>query len=253
MGINIKRLKNSASLARMNLTSKNIAIIKKEILRTIKVFTNRFNLHPIPEIYCRVILSRGSGQIGFDTSHIKSLFYVIIAQPCSNVTGDIDFNKGLNLEVSKRIRNDRRALDPAMKSGNYLNSLLAYLEANKNGFDDAILCTRDGFVTEGTTFNIFYVRKSIIATPPSEIGILNGITRDIVIKILSRLKLPLREVYFKKEKLYSSDEVFVTGSVKGIFPVTKIDGKKISNGRIGKITLKLQSEHKELIKRTTLG
>src|SRR5207245_437651 len=101
--------------------------------------------------------------------------------------------------ISGRLRNDRRALDPAMKSGNYLNSLLAYLDSSAEGFDDAILCNSDAHVTEGTTFNIFYVKNGILATPPLEIGILDGITRRHLLSLLAREGLNLREVRFPKQ------------------------------------------------------
>ena len=123
------------------------------------------------------------------------------------------------------MRNDPRALDPAMKSGNYLNSLLAYLEAAEAGFDDALLCNAEGNLTEGTTFNIFYVRRGIVATPPLDIGILDGITRRHVIELAAKLGIPVREVRFPHERLYEADEVFMTSSIKEVFRVARVDSK----------------------------
>ena len=137
-----------------------------------------------------------------------------------------------------------------MKSGNYLNSLLAYLEATTAGCDDALLCNSDGHITEGTTFNIFYARNGILATPPLDIGILDGITRREVIKMALKMDIQVREVRFPRERLLEADEVFVTSSIKEVFPVTRMGSGNskitIQSGKPGPLTLKLANGYKEL-------
>lgn len=215
----LKRLEKSAELCRMVL-GQSLSVYKNEIFRTFQIFRAQPK-HEKVEAYARIIVSRGIGKIGFGLSCLLSTTqYVIIIQPIDAPTAE-QFKVGMKLKVSDRLRNDRRALDPAMKSGNYLNSVLAYLEAASEDFGDALLCNAEGHITEGTTFNIFYARRGIVATPPLDIGILDGLTRKRVIQQASELKIPVREVRFPKERLYEADEVFLTSSIKEVFPLPK--------------------------------
>ena len=200
------------------------------------------------DAYCRFILTRGVGKIGFSRASVTTpTQLVIIVQPL-RVFGKPDWEKGLNIHLSPtRLRNPVQALDPAMKSGNYLNSLLATLEAQDLGHDDAVLCDFDGHVTEGTTFNVFYVKRGIVVTPPTDIGILHGITRLHIFAILRKLGIEYREVRFPKERFLEADEVFVSGTVKEVFPVTQVDGNPIGspNGRPGIVTRRIHEAFRE--------
>jgi branched-chain amino acid aminotransferase len=223
--------------------SQNLDHYQSEILKTFQAFRQQSG-NQNTDAYCRIIVSRGVGKIGFSLSSLQSpTLYTIIIQPV-DAPGSAQFEKGLKLQISNRLRNDPRALDPAMKSGNYLNSLLAYLDAEKAGYSDAILCNAEGHVTEGTTFNIFYVRRGMLATPPLEIGILDGITRRKVIQIAKSLSIQIREVRFPVKRLLEADEVFLSSSIKEVFPITQIDGKKIGEGRPGPLTRKLSDHYR---------
>jgi branched-chain amino acid aminotransferase len=158
------------------------------------------------------------------------------------------FSEGIKLQISKRIRNHPKALDPAMKSGNYLNSLLAYLTSAAAGFDDALMLDQQGFMTEGTTYNLFYVNRGIVATSPLDVGILDGVTRRAVLNLCVEMSIPCREVRFPKEYLYEADEVFVSSSLKEVMPVLNLDGKKIGKGKPGAITAKLKDAFNALVK-----
>ena len=135
-----------------------------------------------------------------------------------------------------------------MKSGNYLNNLLSYLTASDAGYDDALLPDQQGFITEGTTFNIFYVKRGIVATPPLDVGILDGVTRRAIINLCVELGIPCREVRFPKEYLYEADEVFASSSLKEVLPVMNLDGKKINGGKIGTISVTLKAAFEDLVK-----
>lgn len=241
----LDRIKNSAILARLLITQSTDAL-EKEMERTLRAFQNLPG-QKHSEAYCRLIITRGVGKIGFGLSALlSSSQYIIIVQPLE-LPPQKQLTEGLRLRIVNRLRNDKRALDPAMKSGNYLNNLLAYLEAADEGFDDAVLCNAHGHVTEGTTFNLFYMRSGIIATPPLNIGILDGITRRHVLTIAKSLGIPVREVRFPKERLYEADEVFITSSIKEVFPVKCIDGNTIGKGTPGDTTLKLRSAFQDLV------
>jgi branched-chain amino acid aminotransferase len=232
------RMAKSAELCRMAF-SQPLSLYLSEMEKTLAEF-HRSTGKPKDEAYVRIIVSRGIGRIGFGTACVESPSqYVVIVQPLEEPTAE-QFKKGFALQVSERLRNDRRALDPAMKSGNYLNSLLAFLEAAEEDFDDALLCNHDGHVTEGTTFNVGYIRRGIIATPPLDIGILDGLTRRLLFEIAAELGIPMRETRFPRERLYEADEVFMCSTIKEVFPVTRVDGKKIGNGGPGPITRKLR-------------
>lgn len=232
----LERLSQSAKLCKMRL-ERPLGDYRKEILRTI-------DAHPLngrSDFYCRIVLSRGAGKIGFALSSMTSpSLFVIYVFPIMEF-GEEQVQKGLDLQIARRLRNDRRALDPAMKSGNYLNSLLAYLDASEEGHDDAVLCNEHGFVTEGTTFNVFYVKNGVLVTSPLDIGILDGITRRRVLQLAREDGLRPRELFFPSDRLLSADEVFATSTLREVFPVTRINGRSIAGGKPGEVTLRLRA------------
>lgn len=245
----LQRLQKSAELCKIKL-GQSLKTYEAEIYRTLTAFQGLPGNNKV-EAYARLIVSRGSGRIGFGLSTLEtSTLFTVIVQPVEPPSVQ-QLKKGLQVAVTERLRLDPRALNPAMKSGNYLNSLLAYLEATENGYTDALLCNADGHLTEGTTFNLFYVRRGIVATPPLDVGILAGITRWKTLELIQALGLPFREIRFPKERLYEADEVFLTSSIREVLPITSVDGKKIGKGKCGPITQKLliayrQSVEKEL-------
>ena len=245
------RLEKSAILCQMKL-SQSIEEYEREIRRSIQSFQSRPGRRN-EDVYVRLIVSRGAGKIGFGLKNLETpSLYVIIVEPIS-LFPNRSFQEGTRLQISSRMRNPPLALDPAMKSGNYLNSLLAYLSAAEHSYDDAVLLDAQGFVSEGTTFNIFYVRRGMVATPPNDVGILDGITRRMIINLCVKKGIPCREVRFPKQYLYEADEVFITGSVKEIIPVTFLDGKKIGNGKPGPITTRIKQAFDAEIESEMIG
>lgn len=232
----LSRLLKSAERAKMTIAQSG-TYIESEVQRTVEEFKRKFNEH---DAYCRIIITRGIGSIGFALSNIQSPTQIVIIVKPLDLKNKAAWDRGMKLKIASRLRNDRRALDPAMKSGNYLNSLLAFLEASDEGFEDAVLCNLEGFLTEGTTFNLFYVRRNKIATPPLDAGILEGVTRRHVIDIARKHKLPVFEVNFPPERLYDADEIFITSTLREVFPVTQIDDIEINGGKPGPTTKKLK-------------
>ncbi len=243
----LERMEKSAVLCSMKF-SQSIEEYHREILRSIDAYRAQPG-RASEDVYVRIVVSRGSGKIGFGLGNLETpTLYVIIVEPISMFPNK-PFSKGTKLQISSRIRNSPKALDPAMKSGNYLNSLLAYLSAAEEGFDDALMVDHQGFLTEGTTYNLFYVNRGIVATAPLDVGILDGITRRAVIDLCVEQGIPVREVRFPKEYLYEADEVFVTSSLKEVLPVLDLDGKKINKGKPGPIAARLAESFRELVKR----
>lgn len=237
----LDRLEQSAQLCQMRLT-----LSRQELEARMRSTLDAYlkgtgGKNPNGEAYVRVIVSRGSGAIGFSLKNIETENTVVIMVHALQEPSRAMLERGLHLHVSPRLRNDRRALDPAMKSGNYLNSLLAFLSAESLQQDDALLCDAHGFLTEGTTFNLFYVKRSRVVTPPLESGILEGITRRHILRIAREAGLETREVFFKYESLIEADEVFASSSIKEVFPVTRIlhsggEGSRVAQGQMGPIT-----------------
>jgi branched-chain amino acid aminotransferase len=122
---------------------------------------------------------------------------------------------------------------------------LAYLEGTRQGDDEAILLDGQGFVTEGTVFNVGYFKDGIFVTPPLDIGILDGITRREILAVCRKLKIPTREVRFKKERVFEADEFTMMSTTKGIFPVTRVNGLAIGNGCPGPLTLRVKAAFDE--------
>jgi branched-chain amino acid aminotransferase len=242
----LARMEKSAALCQM-VFSQSSDEYEHEILRSIEAFRAQKG-HEHDDVYARIIVSRGSGKIGFGLGNVEtSTLYVIIIEPISMFPNK-DFKVGAKLQISKRVRNHPKALEPAMKSGNYLNNLLAYLTAADAGYDDALMLDHQGFMTEGTTYNLFYVNRGIVATSPNDVGILDGITRRAILNLCIQNHIPCREVRFPKDYLYEADEVFVSSSLKEVMPVMNLDGKKIGNGKPGPVTTRLKELFDELVR-----
>jgi branched-chain amino acid aminotransferase len=239
------RMEKSAKLCQMRF-SQTSAEYEREILRSIEAFRAQPG-QSNEDVYVRIVVSRGSGKIGFGLGNLETpTLYVILVEPIS-LFPNKPFDQGTKLQISSRIRNHPKALDPAMKSGNYLNSLLAYLTAAEEGYDDALMIDQQGFLTEGTTFNLFYVKRGIVASAPLDVGILDGVTRRAIMNLCIELGLPFREVRFPKQYLYEADEVFVSSSLKEVLPVLDLDGKKIGRGKAGPITRRLKEAFDRLV------
>jgi branched-chain amino acid aminotransferase len=255
MDEHLERLERSAGLCQMRL-DQSVADLRAEMLRTFQAFRAQPG-QAQAEAYCRIVVSRGTGRIGFGLGSLMTPSqYAIIVQPLAMFNAQLTprhFEQGLKLRISPRLRNDRRALDPAMKSGNYLNSLLAYLSAADEGFDDALLCNSEGHLTEGTTFNIFYVRRGIVATPPVDVGILEGVTRRKVIDLARSGGIPVRETRFPPARLYEADEVFASSSIKEVWPVTRLDDRVVADGRPGPVTRRLAQLFHDEVARFVAG
>ncbi|MFN3384616.1 MAG: aminotransferase class IV, partial [Archaeoglobaceae archaeon] len=167
-----------------------------------------------------------------------------ITKPWGKMYGDL-YEKGLKAVTVAVRRVSYDALPPNIKSLNYLNNILAKIEANAKGGDEAIILDKDGFISEGSGDNIFIVKNGKIVTPPT-INNLKGITREVTIEIIKKLGIPFEERNIGLYDLYTADEVFVTGTAAEIAPIVEIDGRKIGDGKPGKVTKLLMVEFEKL-------
>src|SRR3990167_5126324 len=219
-----------------------IPMSKKE-LETAVVRTLQANR--LKDAYIRLVVTRGVGDLGLDPRKCPKATLFIIADKISLYPKEY-YDKGLVLATVPTVRNHPEALNPQLKTLNYLNNILAKIEATNAGVDEAILLNAQGYVTECTGENIFYVRGKCIATPQPYVGILRGITRSVVMRIAKELGFSVEEDVFTRHELYTADEVFLTGTAAEIVPVVKIDNRQIGSGKPGKTTRLLTKEFKKL-------
>ena len=210
--------------------------LSKDKLREKILETLRHN--KLKDAYLRLLVSRGKGDLGLDPRKCPRSSLIIIAHKISVYPEDF-YEKGLEVIVASTRRISPSALNARIKSLNYLNNILAKIEANLQGMGEAIMLSQDGYVAEGAADNIFVVKDGELLTPPTWIGILKGITRDVVIELAEKEGLPVKEETFTPFSLYSCHECFLTGTAAEIIPVTKVDGKIIGEGKAGPITKKL--------------
>ncbi|NOR65155.1 MAG: branched-chain amino acid aminotransferase, partial [Candidatus Scalindua sp.] len=156
------------------------------------------------------------------------------------------YEKGLDAIIVQTIRNHSKALNPTIKSMNYLNNILAKIECLRAGAAEGIMLNTDGYVAECTGDNIFIVKDNEIFTPPVSAGILIGITRNVVIELAKEANITVKEEQLTEDDLYNADECFLTGTAAEIIPVANIDGRKIATGKPGKITLSLLKKYQKL-------
>ncbi len=217
-----------------------IPISKEEFASAILETLRRNNLR---DAYIRPIVTRGVGDLGLDPKKCENPNVIIITKPWGKLYGDL-YEKGLTAVTVAVRRNPIDALPPNIKSLNYLNNILAKIEANAKGGDEAIFLDHNGYISEGSGDNIFIVKNGLIATPPT-LNNLKGITRTVVLEIIEELNLPFREMNLGLFDLYSADEIFVTGTAAEIAPVTVIDGRKVGDGKPGEITKLLMEKFRE--------
>jgi len=197
--------------------------------------------------YIRPIISRGIGDLGLDPRKCPKPNVIIIAQEWGALYGEL-YERGLTAVTVGVRRNPPECLPPNIKSLNYLNNILAKIEANEKGGDEAIMFDIHGCVSEGTGDNIFLIKKGRIITPPT-INNLEGITRAAVIDAARKLGYVIEEKNCGLYDLYTADEIFVTGTAAEVGPITKVDGRTIGDGKPGRITKQLMAEFKKLTER----
>jgi branched-chain amino acid aminotransferase len=202
------------------------------------------------DAYIRVVVTRGVGDLGLDPLKCPKATVFIIADKIKLYPEEVCAN-GLELITATTKRNIPEALNPCIKSLNYLNNIMAKIEATQSGVSEAIMLNAMGYVAECTGDNIFILKENTLITPPSWAGALEGITRGAVMDLAkNKLKLLVKEDLFTTYHLYTADECFLTGTAAEVIPVVKIDGRVIGEGKPGKVTLKLIKEFSELTRLT---
>ena len=225
-----------------NAISLSIPMSKDEFLKKIVETCRKNN---VVDGYIRVVVSRGVGDLGLSPYKCKKPTIVIIAKSIKLYSNE----NGLKLITTSVRRNPPQCLSPNIKSLNYLNNILGKIEAHQRNADEALFLDIDGYVSEGSADNIFYVKENLITTPPTATN-LKGITRATALEIAKKLGYDTSISNFILSDIHNADEVFLTGTAAEIEPVVEIDSRKISDGKIGEITMRIKEEYKKLVNST---
>ncbi len=223
----------------------DIPVSKKEMGEAV-VTTLKEN--KLDNAYIRLVVSRGRGDLGLDPRKCGKPTIIIITDNITLYPRKY-YENGLEIITVPTRRNIPEAVNPQIKSLNYLNNILAKIEAVNSGFEEAIMLNMEGYVLECTGDNIFIVKNKELVTPPVYLGALDGITRGSVIEIAGSQKIKFSEKVLTRHTLFNADECFLTGTAAEIIPVIKIDNRTIGSGLPGKITKKLLDEFRKLTKK----
>ncbi|MFQ5718840.1 MAG: aminotransferase class IV [Acidobacteriota bacterium] len=226
----LSRLRQSAAIVEMVL-SRGDRFFADAITNTLAAVDH-------PESAIRIVVTRGVGDLGYERHLCGALTTLIYVRPMPSIR-EPGPRRGVRIAVVDIRRNDRSAVSPAAKTSNLLNNILGSYQAQKQGAEEGIMLNRDGYVAEGTMSNLFIVRRERVQTPPLDVGILPGITRGFVLDLARSAGLDVVERRFRPDQLTAADEVFLTGTTKGILPVTRVDRHAIGDGSPGPITRRL--------------
>lgn len=204
----------------------------------------RNNIH---DGYIRLVVTRGVGTLGLNPNRCKNSSVIIIADKIQLYPPEL-YRKGMAIVTVPTVRNLHSALNPAIKSLNYLNNILAKIEANIAGCEEAIMLNAEGYVSECTGDNVFVVKEGQLLTPPLSAGALYGITRRTVMEMAGESGMKVSEPNLTRYDLFNADECFLCGTGAEIVPVVSIDGRVIGNGKPGPVTQRLVAQYSALTK-----
>ncbi|MDP8253493.1 MAG: branched-chain-amino-acid transaminase [Candidatus Kaelpia aquatica] len=214
--------------------------IKEALLETLRA-------NDLKDAYIRLIVSRGQGDLGLDPRKCKSPTTVIIADKIALYPQEF-YEKGLDIITVPTRRNITEAVNPQIKSLNYLNNIMAKIEAINCGYEEAIMLNNEGYVVECSGDNISILSDSKLYTPPDHLGALKGITQAAVAGLAKKMGIGIVQEVFSRHDIYNAQECFLTGTAAEIIPVVKVDGRAIGSGGPGEVTLQLIKDYRNLTK-----
>lgn len=220
----------------------NVGMSKEEM---VKAVVNTLKANRLTDAYIRLVVTRGVGDLGLDPRKCDKPTIFIITDKIVLYPERV-YKEGMEIVTVPTPRNLPEALNPQIKSLNYLNNILAKIEATNAGVQEALMLSAHGYVAECTGDNIFMVRGNALLTPPPSTGILKGITRAAVMELASKAGVRAREEMLTRHDLYNADECFLTGTAAEIAPIVRIDGRLIGNAKPGKVTTRLMRDFRKL-------
>ena len=234
----LDRLEDSARRIGMELAAPK-SVFAEEVLKTHASSGN-------DESYLRIVSTRGSGTLGLDPALAQDPLRLVIALPLTLPPPEVYAGATIAL-VSVR-RNLRTAIDPMAKTGNYLNSVMALAEARERGAYEAVMLDHRDYITEGASSNVFVVLGDTLLTPPLDAGILEGITRKVVMRVAEKAGLRLLQLQLPSQVLEKADEIFITSSIREIVPITKVDDSVVGSGQPGPVYERIRTLFAEYVR-----
>jgi branched-chain amino acid aminotransferase len=235
----LKRLYRSAKY--INLT------IGKTFEEMTEVVLETCRKNGLSDGYIRLVVTRGTGTLGLSPRSCPVATTVVIVDRLAIYPPE-QYEKGLAVMTVSTRRNLVDALDPQLKTLNYLNNILASIEASRSGFEEALMLNSEGFVAEASADNIFIIRDKRLMTPPTFVGALPGITREAILEIAPELGLMPVETHMTLSDIYNADECFLTGTAAEVIAVSEVDSRPIGTGTAGPITRKINERFRKLTK-----
>lgn len=245
----LRRLERSAERIGLSLPW-DARRIAAEIARTLEAARGDDPPEPdaapwnVGERYLRVVMTRGAGEIGLDPALAVDPVAIVIVGPVHGPPRSA-YREGVKACVVGVQHVAPEAIDPGAKTGNYLSHVLALRDARAAGAHEGLMLNRDGFVTEGTTSNVFAVKDGVLLTPPLAAGILEGVTRGIVLAMARAQGVPAREAALRPRDLEGADELFITSTVREVVPVTRLGDRRVGGGAVGPLTARLHAAFRE--------
>jgi branched-chain amino acid aminotransferase len=200
------------------------------------------------EGYIRLVVTRGAGSLGLDPRKTSDPQVIIIVDDIVMYPQEL-YENGMEIVTASTIRNHPNALNPRVKSLNYLNNIMAKVEGIRAGCHETLMLNINGEVAECTGDNIFLVKHGVLKTPPQDAGILEGVTRNAVMELARAAGIPVQEPALTRHDLYTADECFLTGTAAEVIPIVKVDGRPIGSGKPGPITRQLREAFHQLARR----
>jgi branched-chain amino acid aminotransferase len=235
----LRRLADSAKAIRLAIPL-NSEQLRVAIEQTVKA--NNFS-----DCYVRLIVTRGVGYLGLNPNKCSNPSVIIIADTIEMYPPEM-YQKGMSVITASVIRNHPNAISPRIKSLNYLNNILARIEASDAGVPEAIMLNGNGNVAEATGDNIFIVHSGVVYTPGTADGILEGVTRAVMLRLCAQLGIAAHEKTLQRQDLYMADECFLTGTGAEVIPVTRIDGRNVGTAEPGPVTRRLIDAFHKLVR-----
>lgn len=233
----IERLYESAKTIMLNIPL-NKEEMEKAILETIRA-------NDLEDAYIRIVISRGPGDLGLDIRKCNEPNVVIIASAIQLYDEKL-YETGLKVVTVPTRRNGPEMVNPRIKSLNYLNNIMARIEANLADAPEAIILNKEGYVAECTGDNIFIIDGNVLYTPPQYAGILKGTKRELTMEIAKEMGLEVKEELFTRHDIFNADECFLSGTAAEVIPVVEVDGRKVGRGSVGSKTTEIISRFREI-------
>ena len=236
-------------LQRLYASARSVAIevpVSLDEMREIVLHTLRRN--KLKDSYIRLMVTRGVGDLGLDPRKCDKASIICITDTIKLYPADA-YEQGMRIIIASTRKNSPDCLSPRIKSMNYLNNILAKVEAIGAGVAESLMLDKNGFLTECTSENIFLIKNRVLYTPTAVVGILEGITRSVVMELAQRAGIEVQMAFLTPHDLYTSDESFVTGTGAEILPVVEVGHRKIGDGRVGPVTKQLLAAFRELTQR----